>query len=162
MGDITGTTFAGYQVRDVIDTDLVSTLYRATEPDDERTVSLRVVARDLCVVEGSDRELYRRFLGLATASLTFEHDNSPQVEQVGEHFGQAYLVAPFVDAMPLSQYVEEHRRLSTSAAVDLIAQIADVLDAAHEAGLTHGAVNPSTLVVSRPVGAERDRRRCRG
>lgn len=150
MGDIAGATFAGHEVRDVIGTDLVSTLYRAIVPDEDRTVSLRIVAQDLCVVEGPDRQLYRRFREQATASLTFEHPFSPTVEEVGEHHGQAYLIAPFVDALPLSSFVSEHPRLQVGAALDLFEQVADVLDSGQQAGLTHGAVNPSTLAFARP------------
>ncbi len=150
MGDIAGATFAGHEVRDVIGTDLVSTLYRATVPDEDRTVSLRIIAHDLCVVEGPDRQLYRRFREQATASLTFEHPFSPTVEEVGEHHGWAYLVAPFVDALPLSSFVADHPRLEIGAALDLFEQVADVLDSGQQVGLTHGAVNPSTLAFARP------------
>ena len=150
MGDIAGATFAGHEVRDVIGTDLVSTLYRATVPDEDRTVSLRIVAHDLCVVEGPDRQLYRRFREQATASLTFEHPFSPTVEEVGEHHGQGYLIAPFVDAIPLSSFVADQPRLEVGAALDLFEKVADVLDSGQQAGLTHGAVNPSTVAFARP------------
>ena len=150
MGDIAGATFAGLEVRDVIGTDLVSTVYRATVPDEDRTVSLRIVAQDLCDVEGADRQLYRRFREQATASLTFEHPYSPTVEEVGEHHGQGYLIAPFVDAIPLSSFVADQPRLEVGAALDLFEKVADVLDSGQKAGLTHGAVNPSTLAFARP------------
>jgi serine/threonine-protein kinase len=150
MGDVAGATFAGHEVHDVIGTDLVSTVYRATAPDEDRTVSLRIVAQDLCVIEGPDRQLYRRFRAQATASLTFEHPHSPTVEEVGEHHGQGYLVAPFVDAIPLSELVAGHSPLEVGTALDLFEQVADVLDSGQQAGLTHGAVNPSTLSFARP------------
>lgn len=150
MGDIAGATFAGLEVRDVIGTDLVSTVYRATVPDEDRTVALRIVAQDLCVVEGADRQLYRRFREQATASLTFEHPYSPTVEEVGEYHGQGYLIAPFVDAIPLSSFVADQPRLEVGAALDLFEKVADVLDSGQQAGLTHGAVNPSTVAFARP------------
>lgn len=145
MGDITGTTFSGYEVRDVIGTDLVSTSYRAAAPDEDRTLALRIVAQDLCVVDGPDRDLYRRFRDQAIASLTFEHEFSPTVEEVGEYHGQGYLVTPYVDSVPLSTLVAERAPLPVDVALDLFAEVADVLDAGREAGLTHGAVNPSTI-----------------
>ena len=153
MGDITGTTFAGYEVGEVIGTDLVSTLHRATVPDEEdRTVALRVIAHDLCDVEGPDRQLYRRFRAQATASLKFEHPFSPTVEEVGEHHGRGYLVSPFIDTVPLSELVDEHPVLPVDAALELFEQLADVLDSGQEAGLTHGAVSPSTVAFARPEG----------
>lgn len=155
MGDITGTTFAGYEVGEVIGTDLVSTVHQATVPEEDRTVALRVIAQDLCDVEGPDRQLYRRFRAQATASLKFEHPFSPTVEEVGEHHGRGYLVAPFIDTMPLSRLVSEHPLLSIDVALELFEQLADVLDTGQKAGLTHGAVSPSTVAFARP---ERDGR----
>jgi serine/threonine-protein kinase len=150
MGDITGTTFAGYQVGEVIGTDLVSALHRATVPDEDRTVALRVIAQDLCEVEGPDRQLYRRFRAQATASLTFEHPFSPMVEEIGEHRGLGYLVSPFIDTVPLSQLVNGHSLLAVDAALELFEELADVLDSGQDAGLTHGAVSPSTVAFARP------------
>lgn len=151
MGELTGTTFAGLDVRDAIGRDLVSTVYEAVEPDEERAVALRVVAEDLCAGEGEDRELYQRFLRRAGAALTFEHPNAPTVEEVGEHRGRGYLVTPHVDTVPFDDYVAQHGPLEFERAVALFAQVADVLDAGHRAGLTHGALNPTTLRVTTPL-----------
>jgi serine/threonine protein kinase len=154
MGDITGTTFAGYEVHDVVGTDLVSTLYRATDPDGDRTIALRVISEDLCDVESPDRQLYRRFLMQATVSLKFEHPFSPRVEEVGEHKGQGYLVSPFVDSVPLSRLVDEYPALPVPAALDAFERLADVLDSGQRDDLTHGAVNPSTISFARPADHE--------
>jgi serine/threonine-protein kinase len=151
MGDITGTTFAGYEVRDVIGTDLVSVLHRATEPDEDRMVALRVIAQDLCEVRGPDRDLYRRFRTEAIASLRFEHPFSPTVEEVGEHHGRGYLVAPFIDTISLSQFLEDHPPLPLATALELFEGLADVLDGGLDNGLAHGAVNPSTVAFARPA-----------
>jgi serine/threonine protein kinase len=155
MGDITGTTFAGYDVRDAVGTDLVSTLYRATDPDEDRTVALRVISQHLCDVEGPDRQLYRRFRAQATASLKFEHAHSPRVEEVGEHHRQGYVVSGFIDAVPLSQLIDDHPALRVDAALALFEQLADVLDTAQLQGLTHGAVSPSTISFARPSDGAR-------
>jgi serine/threonine protein kinase len=155
MGEITGTTFAGYEVRDAVGTDLVSTLYRATDPDEDRTVALRVISQHLCDVDGPDRQLYRRFRAQATASLKFEHAYSPRVEEVGEHHGQGYVVSRFIDAVPLARLVDEYPVLRVDAALALFEQLADVLDSGQREGLTHGAVSPSTVSFARPAEGAR-------
>ena len=151
MGELTGTTFAGLEVRDAVGRDLVSTVYQAVESDDDRVVSLRVVAEDLCTGEAEDRELYRRFLRRAGAALTFDHPNAPRIEEVGEHRGRGYLITPHVDTMPFDDYVTQEGPLDLGAAVALFTQVADVLDAGHRAGLTHGALNPTTLRIATPI-----------
>jgi serine/threonine protein kinase len=145
MGELTGKTFAGLNVRDAIRSDLVSTVYTAVDPLDDRQLVLRVVAPDLCATRADDRDLYHRFLRRAAAALTFEHLHAPRIEEVGEHRGRGYLVASSVDTVPLGEFIAARGPLDVDAALDLFAQVADVLDASHHAGLNHGAVNPTTL-----------------
>lgn len=150
MGQLTGTTFAGLDVRDAVGRDLVSTIYTAAVPDDERMVTLRVVAEDLCDHRGTGSDLYRRFLRRAGAALTFDHPNVPLVEEVGEHHGRGYMVTSHVDSVSLGEYLDEHAPLDIDLVLALFSQIADALDAGHRVGLTHGAVSPSTLRVELP------------
>ncbi|CAN5921552.1 hypothetical protein BH23ACT10_BH23ACT10_32910 [soil metagenome] len=150
-GDLAGTTFAGREVHAVIGHDLVSTRYHAseTEPDDvhadARSVALRVVAADLCVGADQELELYERFTRHAAQALTFEHPNASGIDEVGEHEGRGYLVTAELESIPFSTYLDRVGPLDHATALPLFEQIADVLDAGHRAGLTHGAVSPSTL-----------------
>jgi hypothetical protein len=145
MGELTGTTFAGLNVRDAIRSDLVSTVYAAIDPNDDRELVLRVIAADLCATDGEDRELYQRFLRRAAAALTFEHLHAPRIEEVGDYHGRGYLVASSVDTVPLGEFIDRRGPLDLDEALELFSQVADVLDASHHAALNHGAVNPTTL-----------------
>lgn len=149
-GDLTGTTFAGCEVDAVVGRDLISTIYRATDGEgtDARAVTLRVVAEDLCAVEGEQRRLYKRFHRHAAQALTFEHPNAPAIEEVGEQQGRGYLITTAVESTPFRAYLDQAAPLDMAVAMALFEQIADVLDAGHRAGLTHGAVSPSTLRVA--------------
>jgi hypothetical protein len=148
MDDVAGGALAGRAVRDVIADDLVSTTYTAVEPDDDRLVALRVVAEDLCIADGPDAELYERFHRRAAAALTFEHPNAPAVEEVGDDRGRGYLVTAHVEAASLSSWLAGRGAVPLDEALPLFRQVADVLDALHREGLTHGAVNPATLRVA--------------
>lgn len=152
-GDLTGTTFAGREIHSAVGRDLVSTRYLASEPepDDEtctRRVALRVVAADLCAGEDDDRRLYEQFHHHAAQALTFEHLNAPVIEEVGEHLGVGYLVTAPTTSITLGAYIDRVGPLDLTAALSLFEQVADVLDAGHRAGLTHGAVSPSTLRIA--------------
>ena len=157
MEQLTGTTFAGLDVRDAVGRDLVSTIYTAAVPDEERLITLRVVAEDLCDHRGTDSDLYRRFLRRAGAALTFDHPNVPQVEEVGEHHGRGYLVTSHVESVSLGEYLVTHAPLDVDRVLALFTQIADALDAGHRVGLTHGAVSPSTLRVELPSDGAKPR-----
>lgn len=147
MGDLIGRQFAGYAVRDVLRTDLVSTTYRAEVPGEGQSVALQVIAPDLSKPDLTDPELYREFLSHAEAALTLSHDGLPAVEEVGEQHGLTYIVSEFVEGVPLGDVLRKYAPLKPAAAVSLLGQIANVLDAGHARRLIHGAVSPSTVWV---------------
>ncbi|MBW3604707.1 MAG: hypothetical protein KY460_07305 [Actinobacteria bacterium] len=155
-GDLTGTTFAGCEVDEVVGRDLISTIYRATDGEGTgaRTVTLRVVAADLCTVKGAQRRLYERFHRHAAQALTFDHPNAPAIEEVGEQHGRGYLITTAVESTPFGAYLDRAAPLDMPVAMALFEQIADLLDAGQRAGLTHGAVSPSTLRIAADRAAD--------
>jgi hypothetical protein len=146
--DLTGTSFAGREIDTVIGEDLVSSVYRAKDVDDGHVVALRLVSKDLHASDGPEGELYQRFHQHARAALTFRHPYAPAIHEVGEHLGRGYLVTAHVETVSFGKYIDAHGPLDLDTVLQLFAQIADVLDAGLRAGVTHGAVNPSTLRIA--------------
>ena len=63
-----------------------------------------------------------------------------------------YMVQEFVDGPPLAQALEDAGgRLALPRALDVLAQIADALVAAHDAGIYHRDVKPANVVLTRWV-----------
>src|SRR6266568_3599146 len=63
----------------------------------------------------------------------------------------AYLVMELVEGAPLSAVLARKRRLDPGRVLDVVAQAALALEAAHRAGVVHRDVKPSNLVI-RPDG----------
>ena len=60
---------------------------------------------------------------------------------------QQWLVMEYIDGMPLSQLIATRGRLGPDETAALLAQAAEALTAAHEAGITHRDVKPSNILV---------------
>ncbi len=60
---------------------------------------------------------------------------------------QQWLVMEYIDGMPLSQLIATKGRLGADETAALLAQAAEALTAAHEAGITHRDVKPSNILV---------------
>lgn len=146
MGDITGTTFAGCAVREVVGSDLVSTLYQADSSDNEQ-VLLRVVSEDLSVIEDVDRAAHRRFRTQAAAMLTVDDPHGPLLEEVGEFDGRGYVLSTFRESVSLPDFVAAAGAdgIAAQRMLELLRPIAQLLDDAWDRGYPHGAINPSTL-----------------
>jgi serine/threonine protein kinase len=63
-----------------------------------------------------------------------------------------YLAMCYVEGRDLSGLLESLGRLDPERAIDLLAQIASALDAAHARGLVHRDVKPANILISRPGG----------
>ncbi|KZX22507.1 Serine/threonine-protein kinase PknA [Rathayibacter tanaceti] len=66
----------------------------------------------------------------------------------GEEDGSAYLVMELVPGEALSTVLERERVLSTDKVLDIVAQTALALHAAHAAGLVHRDVKPGNLLIT--------------
>src|SRR5262249_42911981 len=82
--------------------------------------------------------------GRSVAQL--QHEFIVPVHEVGEHDGVPYLVSEFVQGVSLSDMLTG-RRLPLSDAACLIAEVADALHYAHERGVIHRDVKPSTIML---------------
>jgi predicted Ser/Thr protein kinase len=105
----------------------------------------------------SDSEFITRFRSEARMMAALRHPGIVQVYDYGENAQVGahrldYLVMEFIDGTPLSQKIQQAGRLSAADTMAAVAQIADALQAAHDAGIIHRDVKPSNLLV-RPAGA---------
>ncbi|MBL7259441.1 protein kinase [Actinoplanes sp. LDG1-01] len=100
----------------------------------------------------SDREFVTRFRTEARMMAALRHPGIVQVYDYGETADGDYLVMEFVEGIPLAKRIEQAGRLSPAETMAIVAQVADALQVAHEAGIVHRDVKPANLLV-RPGGA---------
>src|SRR4051794_16577063 len=118
-----------------------------------RGVAIKVLLPTLT----ADAEFIARFRREARVMAALRHRGIVQVYDYGENAvvdGRRldYLVMEFIDGTPLSKRIEAAGRLSVAETMTMVAQVADALQVAHEAGIVHRDVKPSNLLV-RPGGA---------
>ncbi len=121
-------------------------VYRAHDPALERTVAIKVI------LEASP-EYLARFQREARAIAKLSHPHIVQVYDSGEdERGNPYFVMELIDGQSLAALVKERGPLPAPQVLELIAQAAQGLAAAHEVGIVHRDIKPANLILDAKQG----------
>lgn len=149
MSALIGALVAGrYRVTAELGRGGMGVVYRAVQLPMERPIALKVLKKELT----GDARARSRFEREARAASALAHPSAVAIHDFGEHEGVAYLAMELVEGSGLRALIEE--RVGVARAIDLAAQLADVLASAHEAGLVHRDLKPENVIVeaSSPQG----------
>lgn len=96
-----------------------------------------------------DDDFRARFRAEARHAGRLGHAGIASVHDFGETADGAWLVMELVEGEPLSGLLRREGRLSVDRTLDVVAQTAAALQAAHDGGVVHRDVKPGNLLVRR-------------
>jgi Protein kinase domain len=137
-----GSPVLGYQVEALVGRGGMGVVYRVFDPALDRHVALKLIAPELAL----DEAFRERFLQESRAVAALEHPNVVPVYSAGQLEDTLYLAMRYVEGSDLRQLLAAGP-LPPERAIDICAQVAAALDAAHERGLVHRDVKPSNILV---------------
>jgi serine/threonine-protein kinase len=118
-------------------------VYRATDPDLDREVALKIIAPE----HTQNPVAVARFKAEARLAASLEHPNIVPVHRGGEHDGVLYLAMRLVPGTNLRQIIDRGP-LDLARVARIISEIADAIDTAHAAGLVHRDIKPANILLS--------------
>lgn len=107
-----------------------------------------VAIKRLLGATADDPSTVERFRREALAASRVAHPGIVAVFDAGVHAGAPYIVMEFVDGEPLDEAIER-RSFAVDEALAIAWQLADVLVAAHDAGILHRDVKPGNVILGR-------------
>ena len=93
-------------------------------------------------------ELTARFILEARATARCSHENIIVIHEVGEHDGNPFMVLEYLQGVPLTQLLQDGRRLPPAQAVELIVPVVRALTAAHVHNIVHRDLKPDNIFVT--------------
>jgi hypothetical protein len=145
MRPTSGLTFGGrYQLSSRVAIGGMGEVWQATDLVIGRTVAIKILKDEYL----GDPGFLERFRAEARHAALVNHEGIANVFDYGEEDGSAFLVMELVPGEALSDILERERVLSTDRVLDIVAQTAMALQAAHAAGLVHRDIKPGNLLIT--------------
>ncbi|MBM7502916.1 serine/threonine-protein kinase [Agromyces aurantiacus] len=119
-------------------------VWQATDLVIGRQVAIKILKDEYL----GDPGFLERFRAEARHAALVNHEGIANVFDYGEEEGSAYLVMELVPGEALSTILEREHVLSTDKVLDIVAQTAAALQAAHAAGLVHRDIKPGNLLIT--------------
>jgi serine/threonine protein kinase/Flp pilus assembly protein TadD len=151
----TGTKLGRYEIRSKIGEGGMGEVYLARDTTElQRTVAIKVLPADIA----ADPKRMRRFVQEARTVSALNHPNILTMHEFGQEGATRFIVTEHVDGVTLREYLTPSPRGSNSLntrrpklhdVLEIAAQIAAALDAAHEANVVHRDIKPENIMVRR-------------
>lgn len=145
MRPTAGMTFGGrYELQSRIAIGGMGEVWQATDLVIGRLVAIKILKDEYL----GDPGFLERFRAEARHAALVNHEGIANVYDYGEEEGSAYLVMELVPGEPLSTVIEREKTLSIDKVLDIMAQTAAALQAAHSAGLVHRDIKPGNMLIT--------------
>lgn len=120
-------------------------VYRAYDLGQDREVALKILSPRLRL----DKEFRQRFQRESRIVARLNEPHIIPIHHYGEIEGLLYLDMRLVEGEDLRSRLRDRGPLTLAEATNILGQVADALDAAHEAEVIHRDVKPSNILLSK-------------
>jgi serine/threonine protein kinase len=139
-----GQTIARYRVLSLIGAGGMGRVYLAEDPELGRRVALKLLPEYFT----HDKNRVQRFHQEARAASALNHPNILTVHEVGQVDGTQFIATEYVEGRTLRARLT-FGPLDLHEALDVAAQVAAALVAAHAAGIVHRDIKPENIMIRR-------------
>ena len=140
---IAGTSLGRYEIQTQLGAGGMGEVYLARDPSLGRTVAVKL----LPTIFASDPDRLRRFEQEARTSAALNHPRILAIHDVGKAGDQPFIVMEYVRGETLGAYMKRGR-LPLVRALEIGAEIANALAAAHGARIVHRDLKPANIMIT--------------
>jgi hypothetical protein len=128
----------------------MSVVYVAEHLHLGRKVALKLLDPRLA----GDEDYRKRFIRESRLAAGLYHPNIVPIYDAGEADGLPYIMMHFVQGSDLAELIEQRAGLEPRTVLDVLSQVVNALDAAHDRDLVHRDVKPANILLASGQGPE--------
>lgn len=136
--------FAGYQIRGIIGSGGMGTVYKAEQISLKRIVALKVLLEHF----HQSHEVRKRFQREGMIMAQVNHPNIVQVYDIGQTEYTSFIAMEYVDGHSLDVYIR-NGWLGWEESRHIVEQACGAVAHLHERGIIHRDIKPSNIVISK-------------
>jgi len=144
MESLIGKTIDGYKILEVLGRGGMGVVFKALDESLDKIVALKMIDPFLA----RDENFVKRFKTEAKALARLENPNIVRVHALRKTEFGFFMVMEFVDAKPLSHWIQEKGPFTLKETISITKQLLNVFDHAHKAGVIHRDIKPSNIMLS--------------
>ncbi|MGH9939106.1 MAG: serine/threonine-protein kinase, partial [Blastocatellia bacterium] len=135
---------AHYQIKSLLGAGGMGEVYLAQDTRLGRQVAIKLLTPDAA----QDPTAKRRLMREARAAAALNHPNIVTIHSIEEADDSVFIVMEYVEGETLTTRIRDGK-LEFIPLLDIGAQVADALAAAHSVGLVHRDIKPSNILITR-------------
>lgn len=143
-GERSGQKIPGYKVISKLGAGAMATVFKAKQLSLDRMVAIKLLPKKY----SSNPQFIERFYAEGRAAAQLNHPNIVQAYDVGKAGEYHYFVMEYVEGSTVYDEIVKSKRFQEGEAIDLIMQVAEALQHAHERGLIHRDVKPKNIMLA--------------
>ena len=132
-----------YQILEILGQGGMGIVYRALDPAIGKSLAIKMLKSSYA----EDPDLLERFYREAKATANLQHRNIVGVYSLGHQDGKPYIVMEYLEGSSASEIIASRRALPLVDKLDLVIQVCEGLQYAHDRGLIHRDIKPANVIV---------------
>jgi len=140
-------TLGRYEIVKELGHGAMGIVYLGKDPKINRMVAIKTLKFEDDVSDQQMKQIKERFFREAEAAGALSHPNIVKIYDAGEDYDISYIAMELLEGEDLKKYCEKENLLPIKKVIEIIMNVCDALNYAHNQGIVHRDIKPANIMI---------------